>query len=290
MASKFYVSGSNLIPKVATWIPKFIGWWRGAGTSTQVLSVGNDGTITSLDTVLSSLTVGDFGGSYGQFVYSANWINNLMLANQPVGTLGDVHYGIFDDGSAGKVEYTQSGWIRIFADSLIKTSTTLGNNIKGWLVTTSTWNTSCVAVSTTAGYGDVGETYTEGNYFYRCIANNGTNHTWLRTEGKAGIDVVLGDVSYMFNSSNINIVSSTPQSLTQKNYILICNLSSAMVVNLPVASTSNGYCYVIKNKNSGQVSVTPNGSDTIDGSNTAKTLNQYDSITIICDGITWNII
>ena len=63
------------------------------------------------------------------------------------------------------------------------------------------------------------------------------------------------------------------------DYVINCNKTSAMTVNLPAASGS-GRILVIKNINTGVVTVDGNSGDTIDGE-TTQALNQWDSMTVI---------
>lgn len=85
---------------------------------------------------------------------------------------------------------------------------------------------------------------------------------------------VLGD--------NGSTLTGTPNTITasglQQKYI--CNSASAMVDNLPAASGS-GNKFIFANRNNGEVAITPNGTDTINGVNAAWYLYQYEGIELI---------
>jgi hypothetical protein len=121
------------------------------------------------------------------------------MSSPPTGNLsGDRHFGTFENGCSGYVDYTQSGWVRTLVDPFIKTSTTLGALIRADLVTTTNWVSSGIFTETTSGYGDVGQCYQEGYYFYECIGNTASNvHSWARFETNQGSDVVIPDASYL---------------------------------------------------------------------------------------------
>jgi len=64
---------------------------------------------------------------------------------------------------------------------------------------------------------------------------------------------------------------------------------------LPSGATAGvGYNYIIKDgagtASTANITITANGSDTIDGSATATLQYNYESITIIWNGTAWNVI
>lgn len=88
--------------------------------------------------------------------------------------------------------------------------------------------------------------------------------------------------------SNFAIITGNT-TLTGTNAAVICNSVLSITVTLPVASANAGKQYVIKNKNSGTVTVNAASSGLIDGQNTTFIV-QYSSINLLSDGVTWNII
>lgn len=106
-------------------------------------------------------------------------------------------------------------------------------------------------------------------------------------EGTSARVIVVGDqigatitaaTVETFKNLNIQIKTAT-YLLTSADDIVICNKASAMVINLPAASGS-GKVFQIKNINTGAVTVTPDGADTIDEDVTVV-LSQWDNVTIV---------
>ncbi len=71
--------------------------------------------------------------------------------------------------------------------------------------------------------------------------------------------------------------------------LLIGHASTPLTATLPTATSNDGRTYTIKNINTAVVTVNTTSSQTIDGS-TTRTLNQYDSITVIARSGTWYVI
>jgi hypothetical protein len=67
--------------------------------------------------------------------------------------------------------------------------------------------------------------------------------------------------------------------------------AGGITLTLPAAASSNGFIYTIKKVDSavGVVTVDGNASETIDGSLTYLLSNQYQFVTISCDGSTWHV-
>lgn len=68
--------------------------------------------------------------------------------------------------------------------------------------------------------------------------------------------------------------------------LTIVNSSSATTQTLPSAASSLGRSFAIKNRGNGLVTVSPQGSETIDGK-TAAHLNKNQAITVVSDGTNW---
>lgn len=89
--------------------------------------------------------------------------------------------------------------------------------------------------------------------------------------------------------TKVNIVTGNT-TLTINHSIVLCNSSSALTVTLPSAATSTGRQYIIKNINTGEVTITPNGSESIDGNVFYKLMQQYNTISITSNGSSWSIL
>lgn len=73
---------------------------------------------------------------------------------------------------------------------------------------------------------------------------------------------------------------------------LINNSSTAVTITLPAISGSvgSGFKLQIKRLGTANVTVSQNGTETIDGQNTQLLGNQYANITLVCDGSNWFIV
>lgn len=87
--------------------------------------------------------------------------------------------------------------------------------------------------------------------------------------------------------STVRIVTTTTSIVSTDKYV-VGNSSSAINFNLP-AATTDGQVYIFKNKNTGTVSVVPNGTDTIDGVNTSISMVQNVSYSLFSAGGAWYI-
>lgn len=96
---------------------------------------------------------------------------------------------------------------------------------------------------------------------------------------------LTGNISFL--PPIVRIVTSTDSVLTTDRY-LIGDSSSALSLNLP-AATIDGQVYIFKNKNTGTVSIVPNGTDTIDGVNTSITMAHNVSYSLFSAGGAWYI-
>ena len=114
-------------------------------------------------------------------------------------------------------------------------------------------------------------------------------------------DIDLGDSTHELKDAYIDgtlytdgrvlnvVVKTSTYTATTDDDVIICNSTTAFTINLPSA-TGSGRRFIIKNINTGTVTVDGNSSDTIDGI-TTQTLGQYDSIQIV-DYLanTWEIV
>lgn len=81
---------------------------------------------------------------------------------------------------------------------------------------------------------------------------------------------------------------------TEFGQIYLCNATSAAIVaTLPSAATAgNGFKVAFKKTDSSAnaVTLTPNGSDTIDGASTYALTTQYSSVVVVSNGSVWSVI
>jgi hypothetical protein len=104
----------------------------------------------------------------------------------------------------------------------------------------------------------------------------------------AGINNTSGDYQPITTSAK-----TTTYAVGVNDKTVTCNATAgAFAVTLPaVAANTNRIITVKKTDSSGNaVTVTGNGSETIDGSNTHALSAQYSTVTVQSDGATWQIL
>ncbi len=95
-----------------------------------------------------------------------------------------------------------------------------------------------------------------------------------------------------------SVVSSTTLPFTNRtstytidNEDCVINCTSGtFTVTLPTAVGLEGQYFIVKNSGTGVITIDGDGSETIDGSLTFILSTRYESITVISNGLNWNII
>lgn len=85
---------------------------------------------------------------------------------------------------------------------------------------------------------------------------------------------------------------TTTYTASIQDCVIECDATSAIfTVTLPAASTISGHIYFIKkiDSSANAITITPNGSDKIDGAGTYSLSTQYQLLTIVSDGTNWII-
>ena len=118
---------------------------------------------------------------------------------------------------------------------------------------------------------------------YVCVATTGTvDDQWIK----------IADVDWQ-GSETIRITNTdSPYSVSNYNTVLADTSSGAITINLPACSSNKDKTVTIKKttNDTNQITITPNGTDEIDG-DTSVILGGYNSaIVMVSDGTTWNII
>ena len=89
-------------------------------------------------------------------------------------------------------------------------------------------------------------------------------------------------------------VTSTPVTLTDADHIVLVDddtVGGAVTVNLPSATNSKGNIYsIVKTGSSGNVTLSPFGSDLIHGSSELVIIKKDDAPMIYCNGTAWILI
>lgn len=89
------------------------------------------------------------------------------------------------------------------------------------------------------------------------------------------------------NNEKALVVKTEAYLLTVNDHVVVC--SGSWSATLPTAAGIAGQEFIIQNSGTGTITVTPDGSETINGAAT-QTLNQWESLTIVSDGTNWIII
>jgi len=134
------------------------------------------------------------------------------------------------------------------------------------------------------------------NYsLYEPLVNNATDQDlwggYLNTN-MVSIDTLLRTGITVATSAKTSTFSADA-SISAK-YLYLCDATGgAIAANLPAAATAGDGPLVIFKKtdsSSNAVTVTANGAETIDGSNTYVLLSQNDFVAIVCNGTSWSVI
>lgn len=126
-----------------------------------------------------------------------------------------------------------------------------------------------------AGYADVWL----GSGGYKFILTTSADVTlWT-------IDDIGGDLQNAFGSSVFATAVNLAITSVYQNALIRC--TAALTLSLLAASgAGQGFYFLVKNESSGNVTIDPSGSETIDGAAT-YILYPNDSVIVICDGVTW---
>lgn len=131
---------------------------------------------------------------------------------------------------------------------------------------------------------------------YTTITTNAEANTGVLRDGSGGILGVQVQGSELKTTGNLTLqyvakaVAFTAD--TSGTYFSCDATSAAFAVTLPPAATVTGRVYVFKKIDSAahNVTVTGNGAETIDGSNTKALTSQYAKTMIISNGVGWDIL
>lgn len=98
------------------------------------------------------------------------------------------------------------------------------------------------------------------------------------------------NVNYLLRPSIVTVTND--YTATDLDYTIIANGGAGgMSVHLPAVDTVEGKIFIVKKINAiGTVTITTNGSETIDGSATSSLTTQYQSVMLQSDGSNWHIL
>lgn len=116
------------------------------------------------------------------------------------------------------------------------------------------------------------------------VLTQGTNVTITDAGAGSTVTVAALSGSMKFNTAT---ATTTPYNVASTDNVVFCNPSAAQSVVLPAASASAGRVVTIKRISINAYAITVSASSgNIDGA-ANRTLNNYESITLISDGSNW---
>lgn len=195
----------------------------------------------------------------------------------------------------------------------------INNNLTDGTTVTNIANTTSYSVSSSGNFA-IGE-----NPVYKFNVGDGTRSGYINPS--AGLNAMIfgsrtahpvvftvGDAekARVLTNGNFGIATSSPTSLLQvvgslalgiitvtnttllnvAHHTVRVNNTSDVIINLPAVSTAPGRVYIIKkvSNNANTVTITANGSETIDG-NTTNVISAFNaSVMIQSDGVSWSIL
>lgn len=99
------------------------------------------------------------------------------------------------------------------------------------------------------------------------------------------VDNIVGEASNVFGATVTNVSTNTAVTEIYKNGVINC--TAALTLSLiDVATAEEGFLFTVKNSSSGQVTIDPDASETINGAATFI-LEAGESIIVVCNGTVW---
>jgi hypothetical protein len=117
--------------------------------------------------------------------------------------------------------------------------------------------------------------------------------TTASTSPTTGAVVVTGGVGIggtLSTTGRIAAVSikTTGYTLTTSDHVVVCNSATAFTLTMIAASSNTGRMFVLKNKNTGLITVDATSLGQIDGLYNTITLDANSTAILVSDGTTWN--
>ena len=144
---------------------------------------------------------------------------------------------------------------------------------------------------------DTGYVTSSGAYNLVISTNEGTDSGTITIADAANSDITIAPNG--IGQTRLTAASFTTTAVTSAHTMTIaeigfvtCTSGGAYAITLPAVATSAGAWYTFKKTDAAAnaITLTGNGAETIDGSNTNATIDaQYDTISIYCDGSAWYI-
>src|SRR3712207_6392246 len=123
-----------------------------------------------------------------------------------------------------------------------------------------------------------------------------TSTSRLKTS-KHNLDLASADIAAAFDELQAGTLKRTATAATYTAtatdpYIGVTSTAAARTINLPAAATVGaGKTYIVKDESgaagTNNVTIDPNGSETIDGAATKAISTNYGSLRVVCGGTNW---
>jgi hypothetical protein len=237
----------------------------------RLLANGKLGIGTS--TVIDSILVQTNGDVYidGDLIVTGN-IDPKVVYLQPLASAPSVisKGAIYYDGTNDKLKvYDGSSWSPLVTQSSLQSE-----------VASVAWKTTGNSGLSEAS-NFIGTTDNVGLK----IKTNNSDRVYISSDGKVGVGTTTPNSTFSVEGSVSNKVSivTTNTTLDETYHTVLANATSNITITLPTASSSNvGRIYVIKNINSGVVTI----SGSIEGAS-SMTLYEKQNVELISNGSTW---
>ena len=110
---------------------------------------------------------------------------------------------------------------------------------------------------------------------------------WIQDSDGVAYSATMQQLANLFASlasQNLTVTVITAQQTLSTQQLVVASSGSAFDLDLPASSLNTGRRYHIYNEGAGDVTVTPNGSDTVGGA-ASLVLSQGESVIIVSDGL-----
>ena len=181
-----------------------------------------------------------------------------------------------------------------------------GGNTSNWERLETKWDNHTATIQTAAAgsgvirslaiNGDTVELQNSGGTKFQ-VGTDNKSYVNLRPSSNSSFELgsrFLRWKNIFANGAYHGVISiSADTTLAENNNAVLCDASSGTItVTLPASANYSGIRYHIKKTDSSSnvITISPDGSETIDGQSSYVVNNQYESITLVCDGSNWFII
>lgn len=162
----------------------------------------------------------------------------------------------------------------------------------------STGGGNFITITSPGAFHDISSTnnvsFSFGGSLNMRVGGSATSRLFIASAGNVGV-ATTSPTSTLDNHGSFAVpvtTQTTNYTATATDYTILCNAGS-LTVTLPSASSVDGRIYTIKKVSGtgGNITIDPNGSETIDGALTNTAISaQYQSLIIQSDGANWFIL